>query len=475
MQQAVDAIRNGASKRFGRRAMLKGGAAGAAGLAFTSLASTPAGANQRAARPGDLRPVADSVTGLELLELPEGFHYQSFGWTGQIMGDGRPTPTDHDGMAVVAQRGQRISMVRNHENSEGEGPQCFVEGGMYNPAQFGGTTNLVFNLRREKFVRDFTTLGGTIRNCAGGWTPWRSWISCEETFHPWGEGPQGFNHGYIFDCPAWRPGNGQPIRSAGRFSHEAVAVDPWTGIVYETEDARPAGLYAYHNPGRHRRLEDGGELYALAIKGEPDADLTGSFPMGTTWEIDWIKVEDPEGVEGRPFDSAPGRAIFSRLEGIWFDEGRTGDMYFVSTDGGDARLGQVYKLDAYRKKLELVYESTDAGVLDGPDNIATDHSGNILLCEDGDSDPKRLIGLNLRGEIFEFARNVIDLKPGDIDTIDAIYPGTKANFWDDAVGDYSSREWAGATFYGEWLFVNVQSPGVTFAITGPWAQAGFIG
>jgi secreted PhoX family phosphatase len=454
-----------------RRTVLKAGAFGAAAAAFGALAATPSAANVRTNRKsadyGELYPTRDLTTGLELLALPRGFEYKSFGWTGQIMGDGRPTPTDHDGMAVSGVRNQRISLVRNHELSAGEGPQSYVDGGMYNPAEYGGTTNLVFNTATGEFEDDWTSLGGTIRNCAGGLTPWRSWISCEETFHEWGNREDGFNHGYIFDVPAWGVSNGQPIRSAGRFSHEAVAVDPRSGIVYETEDARPSGLYAYRNPGGRARLKDGGDLYAMAIKGAPGQDMSVSYAPGDTFRIEWIKVEDPEGMHGRPLDSAPGAALFSRLEGIWYDNGF---MYFVSTDGGDAGLGQIWALRLSTRDLSLVYESTDPAVMDGPDNIAVSNNGGLLLCEDGDSDPKRMIGLSKRGEVFNFCENRIVLEDGDIDIIDSYFPGTKENFWDDHVGDFQRREWAGATFYGRWLFANVQSPGVTFAITGPWGQ-----
>ena len=100
-------------------------------------------------------------------------------------------------------------------------------------------------------------------------------------------------------------------------------------------------------------------------------------------------------------------------------------------------------------------------------------SGGLLLCEDGDSNPKRMIGLSPEGGLFEFCRNNVELVPGDIDTIDAAFPGTKANFWDDPVGDFRSREWAGADFHGQWLFANIQSPGITFAITGPWQEGPF--
>ncbi len=491
---------------FDRRNLLKGAsAAGAAGLAFSALSSAHAHGYGKHRRPfspdyGPLEPKEDLVTGLKLLSLPEGFEYMSFGWTGQLMDDGRPTPTDHDGMAVVAKHGHHIAMVRNHELSAGESTQCQVPGGMYNPNEFGGTTNLVFDLRRGRFERSYTSLGGTIRNCAGGRTPWNSWISCEETFHDWNNRSDGFNHGYIFDVPGFGTSTGEPIKAAGRFSHEAVAVDPWTGVVYETEDAGSSAFYKYVQPGAydpscgygrgkayghghsfsHGRdrfgwggwrqrgpLRDGGELFAMVVEGESRKDLRLGYTAGDTFKVTWQKVEDPEGVEGRAFDSAPDAAIIARGEGCWEDGGK---IYFVSTSGGAAGLGQVWVYDPRQETVALVYESANAEDVDGPDNIAISPRGGIILCEDGGSNPKRMIGLTTKGDIFPFAENIIDLKEGDIDIINAYFPGTAANFWDNPVGNYSSREWCGATFYDDWLFANVQSPGVTFAIRGPWRK-----
>lgn len=395
------------------------------------------------------------------------------------MSDGLPAPTDHDGMAVVARQGDRICLVRNHELTADEGPRCTVPGGEYNPNEWGGTTNLIFNLKTQRFEKSYVSLGGTIRNCAGGPTPWNSWISCEETFHEWNERVDGFRHGYIFEVPGFGISTGQPIRAAGRFSHEAVAVDPLTAIVYETEDTKEAGFYKYVQPGagvgtrlKPNQLADGGELFAMVIRGSSRFDLTQSFPMGTTFDVSWQLVEDPEGIQGHAFDSAPDAAVISRGEGCWYDAGK---IYFVSTDGGDAGLGQVWAYDPVSEQLTLVYESNDANDVDGPDNIAISSRGGIILCEDGDSDPKRLVGLDQAGSTFEFARNNMSLSRNDLAGIDRIFPGTQANFWDELSSDnkadsFTDKEWAGATFYGDWLFVNIQSPGVTFAITGPWSS-----
>ena len=473
-----------------RRQFIKTGvAAGAASIAFSSLAARAAGGlgygfgnADYAADYGPLRPKTDLSTGLTLLALPDGFEYRSYGWTGQIMGDGRPTPTDHDGMAVCARQGRTIALVRNHELSAGEGSPCIVPGGVYNANEYGGTTNLVFDLVSGRFVDSYTSLGGTIRNCAGGPTPWGSWVSCEETFHVWNNRGDGFNHGYVFDVPGFGASDGRPVRAAGRFSHEAVAIDPMTGVMYETEDANPGGFYKYVQPGaghadwrgghgRGERLRDGGQLYAMVVNADSRKDMTGGFSPGTVFPVAWQLVADPQGTNGRAFDSAPDAAIFSRGEGCWEDGGL---IYFVSTDGGAAGLGQIWVYDPQAETLTLLYESTDSSDVDGPDNIAISPRGGIILCEDGDSNPKRLIGLTPEGITFPFAENLIELGAGDLATIDAVFPGTRANFWDnrdnDGIGNYTNREWAGATFFGDWLFVNIQSPGVTFAIRGPWRK-----
>jgi hypothetical protein len=393
------------------------------------------------------------------------------------MDDGNPTPPGHDGMAVVARWGSTLALVRNHELSQNARPRCSVPGGMYNENEAGGTSTLLFDLSTHEFTKSYTSLGGTIRNCAGGLTPWGSWLSCEETFHAWGDRADGINHGYIFEVPGFGVSDAQPIRAAGRFSHEAVAVDPRTSIVYETEDEGRSAFYKYVPPGcgserhgqrpsRHRySLADGGELYAMVVDSVARKDLRGGFASGTTFGVTWQKVTDPEGISGRAFDSAPDAAIIARGEGAWYDSGR---IYFVSTSGGAAGLGQVWAYDPRHEQLCLVYESPSSESVDGPDNIAISPRGGILLCEDGDADPQRLIGLTAAGTTFEFAQNRLQLAAGDLALIDAAYPGTQANFAANPVGSYTGSEWAGATFHGDWLFVNIQTPGVTFAITGPW-------
>jgi secreted PhoX family phosphatase len=202
----------------------------------------------------------------------------------------------------------------------------------------------------------------------------------------------------------------------------------------------------------------------LAIDGRPRFDTSRTQRESATYGVHWVNIPNPDrphvdaatgdarGVLQQGLDR--GGAIFSRLEGAWFGDGK---LYVTATDGGDALMGQVWELDPKAERLRLVFESPGPHVLNMPDNLCLSPRGALAICEDGTTTPS-VHGVMRDGRIFRFARN------------NARLAGERNGF----VGDYSTGEFAGITYSpdGQWMFLNIQTPGITFAITGPWADGG---
>lgn len=442
------------------------------GAAFGSLGGRiEAGDPRRLTR---LVQAIDETTGLPLLRLPEGFRYFSYGWTGDRMDDGALTPPIHDGMAVVAQSGDTVTLCRNHEISQDVPALPLQSGVPYDLMAGGGCTTLVFDTNQGRWLSSRVSMSGTSRNCAGGVTPWGTWLTCEETVLGPGDldkyknnAPRNFQktHGWIFEVPANGVGKPEPIPDMGRFVHEAIAVDRNTGIVYETEDRETSGFYRFL-PNQSGKLSAGGILEMAEVVGQKD--LRGGFADGTEFDVRWHKINNPTWAhtpgKSKPDElgvftqgQAAGGSIFSRLEGCWFGNGL---VYFDATDGGAAKAGQIWQYDPSTEKLKLLFQSPNKPTLNMPDNLCVSPRGGIILCEDNDYGaneyPQRMFGLSQEGQLRLFAENNVQLR------------GEHNGF----AGDFRTKEWTGATFSpdGKWLFANVQTPGITFAITGPWEQ-----
>ncbi len=475
---------------FSRRHFLKN--ASAAALALSAFRHLPIQAQHYTIDPIDGinkfgKLIKDPA---KILNLPVGFSYKIISRSGGRMSDGLTTPDSPDGMAAFPVKGNphQTLLIRNHElhpefmKTDSFGGNVafarkFVGNKAYDfyhnemPAN-GGTTNLLFDQQTGKVEHSFLSLSGTLTNCSGGATPWGSWLSCEETRDGITKG-FGKNHGYVFEVSSTATGlvDASPLTAMGRFKHEACAVDTTTGIVYMTEDDEQ-GIFYRFIPNQKEKLAAGGRLQALAIVDKTSANTRNwakdieqkkaeKISLKTLMNCKWIDLDEVTSPEGdlHKRGRAKGAAIFTRSEGITFtvQKNQQRELYFSATNGGAKELGQLwrYQPSPYEgtareseapSKLELFYESSDRAVLEAPDNLAISPWGDIIISEDSYSaasdDFNYLRGITPAGKIYTIAMNQQPEK----------------------------GEFCGACFSpdGSTLFVNIQTPGMTFAITGPW-------
>lgn len=401
-----------------------------------------------------------------------------------------------DGTGSFAGPNGGTILVQNSElngatTTAGGVPQSGVP--TYDPGHRGGTSTMVID-SNGVLTTLVASIAGTYGNCAGGTTPWGTWLTCEETESY--NASSSLAHGYVFEVapqdallPAGTPVANLttkpiPYTAMGRFAHEAVAVDPLTKNAYLTEDAGASvlatsstgysnnGLFYKFVPtntsGGYGSYAAGGTLYAMKAGTLINLAQAKSANVGQSYSVTWVPV--PNANPTAPtltlakvagFNSTQVRNQFTaeqvtqakKLEGVWFGNGKVyincsyAKSVADTNGGGSAHEGQVWIYDPAAETITLAWHNNPGGIFDGPDNIVVSPYGGAFLCEDGDGD-NYIVGLDGANQGFAFAKNRI---------------------W--APGEYA--EFTGACFSpdGKFLFVNTQVPGITYAITGPWNPA----
>jgi hypothetical protein len=444
--------------RFTRRGFLRTAAAGA-GIVLTG--STDMLHTAPAAAPG-YGPLLRDPKGV--LDLPAGFSYRVVTQAGRTkLEAGGPTPRNHDGTGAFPRPGGGTVLVNNHEIREPEGTKNQVphlDGLVYDPGAAGGCTVIETDAAGRP-LREYVGIAGTSTNCAGGVTPWNTWLTGEETEQRAGGKGYERDHGYVFEVDPFDPAANRdpaPIRALGRYSHEACAVDPRSGEIYLTEDASgPNGLLYRWTPPAGFRSGKGslralgsadGRLAAMRCtdaSGKHVDDLSRATDVGTEYAVEWVPIDDREArkqsTRKQHGDDDVTRA--HKLEGCWWDG--NGVHVVSSYAGGESperHDGQLWFYDAARSRLTLgLLLQAGEEEFDRPDNISVSPYGGVILAQDGNGD-NGLFGVTAAGDPFPLARA-------------------------------SGSEFTGPVYSadGAVLFANIQEPGTMFAITGPWRRS----
>lgn len=391
-----------------------------------------------------------------IIDLPENFSYSIVSRLGESMDDGLVVPDRADGMACFQKDDERVVLIRNHELLPEHG-NIHDEKNLARFSKYaydvdangiplpGGTSHIVYNLKTKQVETQFMSLIGTVRNCAGGATPWGSWLTCEESLLGATDNNKE-EHGYVFEVPADASSmiEAEPLKAMGRFNHEAACVDPGSGIVYLTEDRGDGLLYRFL-PNTKGKLMNGGVLQALAIEKTPKFDTRNwsqsDMAIGTKFNCTWVDLDNVESPNDdlRYQGFEKGAALFARGEGIIFGEE---EFFFCCTNGGAKKLGQIMRYSPTDDSLELFLESTSPVDFNYGDNVCIAPNSHLIVCEDQYTEVKNnhIKGVKKDGTTYDLAR--IRLQ----------------------------TESAGVCFSPDntTLFVNLYSPTMTLAISGPW-------
>jgi len=344
--------------------------------------------------PGPLSQIGELVdTGVDGILAPEGFSVRAVAkhLTNPVTGVFDPLgltgynwhESPDGGACYAAEDGGWVYV----SNSETDGPN-----GGVGALRFDASANLVDAYR---------ILDGTRRNCAGGATPWATWLSCEET-----------GDGIVYECdPFGTPDTARALPTLGYFNHEAAAVDLATRTVFLTEDSGSGRLYRFvtdasdlttDGEGRARLNMQSGVLQALNIEGYENGGYAEDDAIWRTLHrTSWVDVASPEMPQATVRDNLAGAGmpvpgtIFRGGEGIWIYDvpaalqstppggtKPTRALVFFASKGDN----RVYAYDIDNDLIETVFDNGSIDPdFDDVDNVVVSPAGDVLVAEDGDA------------------------------------------------------------------------------------------